>query len=104
MKQNIAAPWALLLTLLSPPLSGEEPTGNLCRDPTVNREWAERLAAHPNDPLLIRLFASRQGLCWMTDQGLLTVDQAAGLFEKERLEAIKERQRENAQRRGDPVL
>ncbi|MCB1778770.1 MAG: hypothetical protein KDJ34_01505 [Candidatus Competibacteraceae bacterium] len=89
--------------LLSLPLAAET-TENLCQDPTANREWAERLAAHPNDPLLTHLFAFRQNLCWMTDQGLLTVDQAADLFEKERDKAIEKRQRENMQRRSDPVL
>jgi hypothetical protein len=104
MKWNMIASCALLSVLLSLPLSAEEEDENLCRDANANRDWAERLAANPNDPLLTRLFASRQSLCWMIDQELLTVDRATELFEKERSEAIKERQKENAQRQGAPVL
>ena len=40
------APWRRLPVLLSLPLAAET-TENLCQDPTANREWTKRLAAHP---------------------------------------------------------
>lgn len=104
MKWNTVALYALLSVLLSLPLSAGEQGESLCRDANANREWAKLLAANPNDLMLTRLFAFRQSLCWMIDQGLLTVDRATELFEKERSDAIDERQRENAQRQGAPVL
>ena len=95
---------ACLLALTTSPLLAEEPTRNLCQDPAANRAWGERLAAHPEDALLIRLFALRQGLCWRIDQGLLTVDQGTDRFERERGKAIIERLRESERRQRDPVL
>ena len=91
---------ALLVSLLSiNAVSAEE---NYCRDSAVNQQWADLLAKSPNDPLIVKLFALRFGLCMLVDRRSITLDQATDIFEEERSEAVMERRQE--QQRSSPFL
>lgn len=76
---------------------------NTCHEPASQRQWLDLLAKHPADPLTVRLYALRVGLCQMIDQQLITVKQAALLLEQERARAIGEAE-ENRRETADQVL
>lgn len=46
----------------------------------------------PNDPLVIRMYAMRKGLCAMIEEGKITRDQGTEIFELERSRVLIERQ------------
>ncbi len=89
-----------LVSLLS--ISAASADANYCRDPAVNRQWADMLAKTPDDPLIIKLFALRSGLCILVDQGIIALDQATDIFEQERSEVVTERGQEQQPR--SPLL
>jgi hypothetical protein len=88
---------ASLLSLLS--IGTARAGENYCQDPEANRQWLEMLARTPDDPLIIKLFALRSGLCVLVEQRLIALDQATDIFEQERSEAMTERHREEQERR-----
>lgn len=51
----------------------------------------------PNDPLVIRMYAMRKGLCALIEEGKITLEQGVEIFELERSRTLIERQREENQ-------
>jgi hypothetical protein len=57
---------------------------NYCHDATEIKTWDEVIAKHSTEPLLIKLYAMRVGLCQMVDDGKIDLDTAIDVFEAER--------------------
>jgi hypothetical protein len=57
---------------------------NYCHDDAEIKTWDEVIAKHSSDPLLIKLYAMRVGLCKMVDEGKVDLDTAIDVFEAER--------------------
>ena len=68
---------------------------NYCYDATENANWRTALKRFPNDSVLLRLYALRQGLCDMVDENIIPLDVAILLFEEERERWITEYRKEN---------
>ncbi len=54
---------------------------NFCNDPDANLQWESLIQEYPDDMQIHALHALRLGLCSKVDRGVLTVDQAAEIFE-----------------------
>ena len=48
------------------------------------KKWNEVIAKHSAEPLLVKLYAMRVGLCQMVDDGKIDLDTAIDVFEAER--------------------
>ena len=57
---------------------------NYCHDDAEIKKWNEVIAKHSAEPLLIKLYAMRVGLCQMVDDGKIDLDTAIDVFEAER--------------------
>jgi len=59
-------------------------------DAETNRQWARLLMKSPDDPMTIRLYALRDGLCGMVDRGQVKLEVAIAIFEDARSPEIME--------------
>lgn len=66
-------------------------------------DWDKLLSTNPNDPVVIRLYGLRRGLCSMIDDGLAELDQAIRIFDREHREGVLERHREDRGKRGQEL-
>jgi len=80
---------AFMALLASCSVHGEEPD-NYCNDPEANQQWARLLMKAPNDPMTIRLYALRDGLCGMVDRGQVKLEHATAIFERARSPDVME--------------
>jgi len=89
----------LLLNLSALPSSvvGDEPA-NHCHKPEVAAQWEQLLANSPKDPIVVRLYALRKGLCHMIDEGLVDLDQAIDIFNPEHARGVMERLKEDSEK------
>ncbi|HYE36767.1 hypothetical protein [Methylocaldum sp.] len=84
--------WPLLLTLTLPfSLQAEELPVNYCKDPKITADWEKQLANTPEDPLVIKLYALRVGLCHMVDQGRVKLEEAIRIWDIEHARSVNER-------------
>ena len=67
---------------------------NYCHQEDKNSDWIKTLQEYPNDPIIIKLFALRKGLCTMIDMKLISLERGIDLFEEERQKLLFERQKE----------
>jgi len=81
----------------------QEPT-NHCHKPEVAAQWEQLLANSPKDPIVIRLYALREGLCRMVDDGLVELDQAIDIFNREHARGVMERMEEDNEKRRERAL
>jgi len=81
-----------------PPSLADNPD-NYCHDPKVDAEWSRMLAETPADPIVIKLYALRAGLCGMVDKKLVNLDEAARIWELERVESAVQRFKEDNKKR-----
>ena len=70
---------------------------NYCEDPDIGQHWQQRLQDFPDDPLVQKLYALRQGLCVMVTDGTMELSAAARLFETEQGRSVIERMQDEAQ-------
>ncbi len=80
---------ALMVLLASCSVHGEEPD-NYCNDAETNQQWARLLMKAPDDPMTIRLYALRDGLCSMVDRGQVKLEHAVIIFEDARSPTVRE--------------
>jgi hypothetical protein len=73
----------------------DDPTQNYCKDQEKNAAWARMFGQYPRDPVVVKLYAMRSGLCVMIDAGLITLDDGIIYFEEEWDRLIEQREREN---------
>ncbi|MCI0400760.1 MAG: hypothetical protein L0Z68_05610 [Gammaproteobacteria bacterium] len=78
---------ALVALLVSHPAFADEPD-NYCNDAESNQQWARLLMKAPDDPMIIRLYALRDGLCNMVDNGQVKLEHAIAIFETARSPAV----------------
>jgi hypothetical protein len=57
---------------------------NQCHDADKIKEWEGIIAKHPTNPLLVKLYGMRIGLCKAVDDGKISLDTAIDVFETER--------------------
>ena len=80
---------ALMVLLASCSVHGEEPD-NYCNDAETNQHWTRLLMKAPDDPMTIRLYALRDGLCSMVDRGQVKLEHAVIIFEDARSPTVRE--------------
>ncbi|MVF23800.1 hypothetical protein EVC37_19605 [Methylocaldum sp. BRCS4] len=84
--------WPLFLTFTLPLcLHAEARPVNYCKDPQKTAEWEKNLADTPEDPLIIKLYALRIGLCKMVDEGKVELDEAIRIWDIEHARSVNER-------------
>ncbi len=71
---------ALIVSLASCSAHGDDPD-NYCNDAEINQQWTRLLMKSPDDPMTIRLYALRDGLCAMVDRGQVKLGVAIAIFE-----------------------
>jgi len=86
----------ILMALTSSALALEPKS--YCHDPTTVAQWQKLLSNSPRDPIVIRLYGLRRGLCSMIDDGLVELDQATRIFDREHTRALLERHQEEQER------
>jgi hypothetical protein len=57
---------------------------NYCHDVAEIKKWEDVIAKHSTEPLLVKLYAMRVGLCKAVDDGKIDLDTAIDVFEAER--------------------
>lgn len=72
---------------------------NYCYQQEAWKNIDNLLKDAPNDPLVIRMYAIRKGLCILIEEGKITRDQGAEIFELERSRVIIERQQDEIQKK-----
>ncbi len=80
---------ALMVILASCSAHGEE-RDNYCLDAEVNQKWTRLFMKSSDDPMTIRLYALREGLCEMVDRGQVQLGVAIAIFEDARSPAVME--------------
>jgi len=104
MKAYVGTALLLLnLSVLPSAVIAEEPT-NYCHEPEGAAQWEHLLANSPNDPIVIRLYALREGLCRMVDEGLVDPEQATDIFNGEHARGVMERLKEDNEKRRERAL
>ncbi len=83
---------AVLVVLAHPALADD--SRNRCHDPATVADWEKLLSTNPRDPVVIRLYGLRRGLCSMIDDGLVELDQAIKIFNQEHARGVVERYQE----------
>ena len=68
-----------------------EEGGNHCHDPEAIEQNRALLGDHPDDPVIIRLIALREGLCNMIDRGQISVEQGIDIFNDEKNKGVIQR-------------
>lgn len=71
----------VVLALSAPALATN--SQNRCHDPATVADWEKLLSDNPRDPVVIRLYGLRRGLCSMIDDGRVELDQAIAIFNQE---------------------
>jgi hypothetical protein len=61
---------------------------NYCHDQAIAADWRRMLSETPNDPLVIKLYGLREGLCSLVADGRVSLDQATEIWERERAESV----------------
>ena len=84
-------------------LAEEQPV-NYCHDEEVNADWEKMLLDTPKDPLIIKLYGLRIGLCRMIDQGKLSLEQGAEIWNQEHAQSVIQRTQEDEERKNEWVL
>ena len=78
----------LLVTVVSfPAIAAPD---NYCNDAEINQQWTRLLMKSPDDPMTIRLYALRDGLCSMVDRGQVKLGVAIAIFEDARSPEVME--------------
>ena len=80
---------ALMVLLASCSAHGDDPD-NYCNDAEINQQWTKLLMKSPDDPMTIRLYALRDGLCSMVDRGQVQLGAAIAIFEDARSPEVME--------------
>ncbi len=80
---------ALMALLASYSVHGDE-SDNYCNDAEINQQWTRLLMKSPDDPMTIRLYALRDGLCNMVDRGQVKLGVAIAIFEDARSPEVME--------------
>ena len=62
MRVNVMRLLALMVLLTSYSVHGDE-SDNYCNDAEINQQWTRLLMKSSDDPMTIRLYALRDGLC-----------------------------------------
>ncbi len=92
--RQLFGPIALaVLVVLTHPAHAED-SRNGCHDPATVADWERLLSINPKDPVVIRLYGLRRGLCSMIDDGLVELDQAIEIFNQEHARSVVERYKE----------
>jgi len=81
----------MLMLAVSFGLQAEERPVNYCKDPEKAAEWEKHLADTPEDPLIIKLYALRVGLCKMVDEGKVELEEAIRIWDIEHARSVNER-------------
>lgn len=92
---------ALLLVNAGRAVAEESQSENYCHDPAIWAKIDDLLKQHPRDPLVIRSYALRLGICRLIDDGKISLEQGIELFDLEKRRAIMERGAE-AERKKRP--
>jgi len=80
---------ALMVLLASYSAHGDEPD-NYCNDAEINQKWTRLFMKSSDDPMTIRLYALREGLCEMVDRGQVKLGVAIAIFEDARSPEVME--------------
>ena len=80
---------ALMVLLASYSAYGDEPD-NYCNDAEINQKWTRLFMKSSDDPMTIRLYALREGLCEMVDRGQVKLGVAIAIFEDARSPEVME--------------
>lgn len=70
-----------------------DPTQNYCKSAEKNANWGKFLSKHKDDPMILKLFALRTGLCVMIDAGVVTLSDAIDYYEQEKSKLLEERKK-----------
>jgi len=89
--------------MLPDALVAEEPV-NHCHKPEVEAQWQQLLADSPEDAVVIRLYALRDGLCHMVDEGLVDLEQAIDIFNREHARSVMGQVKEDNEKPWDLAL
>ena len=81
----------------------KEPT-NHCYKREIAARWQQLLIDWPKDPVVIGLYALREGLCQMIDDGLVDLEQAIDIFNREHARGVMERLMGDNEKREEKLL
>jgi hypothetical protein len=93
MRHFLALVAFLLLALVSAPALATD-SQNRCHDLATMADWEKLLSENPKDPVVIRLYGLRRGVCSMIDEALVQLDQAIEIFNTEHAKGVVERYNE----------
>ena len=79
----------------------EDPKTGWCLNPEINRNWGQLITKSLHDPAIVRLFALRNGLCQMLENGMIEKDFAAGLWNEAHEWELEQRRKEEEQRKRE---
>lgn len=101
-------PWAMLLagwvTAAAQAAGDDDFYENHCHDAAAWIKLDDLLRRFPNDHLVIRAYATRQGICRLIDEKKISLETGIQIFDIERQRAVMERSMEEAQRNDKKPL
>jgi len=96
-------PWLILLSGLIAATAhagwDDELYENQCHDQAAWDKIDDLLKKVPNDPIVIRTYAMRLGICRLIEEKKISLDTGIQVFDIERQRAVMERSMEDAERR-----
>jgi hypothetical protein len=81
----------ILMLAVSFGLRAEERAVNYWKDPQKAAEWEKHLTDTPEDPLIVKLYALRVGLCKRVDEGQVELQEAIRIWDIEHARSVNER-------------
>ena len=84
----------LFLIVGSPVVWATGETETYCQDTQVNRHWHEAMTTHREDPLVMKLYAVRRGLCEMLAEHKIDSQSARFMWDQAVISALVEKGRE----------
>ncbi len=90
---------SLMILTLPVTLAGER-KGSSCNDTEINQQWERAVAAYPQDRLIIKLSATRTGLCNLVKSGQIDIETARSIWEKALTTTLLDRAKEEQKQRG----
>ena len=94
----------ILLVASSPVVAGEDTPVNYCHSQEAADTWGKMLSDAPEDPIIIKLYGLRIGLCGMIEDGQIGLKQGIEIWEQERNRSVIQRAKEEIEARQEITL
>jgi hypothetical protein len=74
---------------------------NYCHNPETTATWERMFKDSPEDPIVVKLYSLRKGLCAMIDEGKISFEFGSALWNAEHARSVLDRAQDEAKRKRE---